>query len=96
MKKIFSKAELLTIAQGIYQANKEYTTLFAREDGNIFLNKNRADLDAQKMKIYEFGEKELSASSKQPTAEKKQSAESRQPTAESSKTKSKTTKTTKA
>ncbi|QAA81408.1 hypothetical protein EI546_06545 [Aequorivita sp. H23M31] len=50
-KKTYSEAELTTQAEGVFERFPDATTVFATTDGNVFLDRNRAELHAGKGRV---------------------------------------------
>lgn len=68
--KTYSKVQLIAMAVQVLVNNPDENTVFAREDGNIFLSENYAQLEAGNMKIYPLGRSECITDKKPNTAQK--------------------------
>lgn len=69
--KLFSKAQLIALALAVFKQYTDEDTCYAREDGNIFLTENYADLGRGKMKVYTFLKSDIEATTEAPATDAK-------------------------
>jgi hypothetical protein len=70
MNKVYSKTELQEKAQEVFDQYPSEDKIFAREDGNIFLNESYAELDRGNLKVYPFDRSDIVKTDKKVEAPK--------------------------